>query len=209
MSTFAAKISELNKQIKTIGEKLASLADRRKEFSLAASDGDSHARKQITDVDFELTSLRTEAMTLGAALETAQALEKQQQLEEQQKAEQARLAEAARHAEVIAAMNAELDDRLGQLRECFERRAGLLAALGNFNVIDAPLLMRMSGKSGPTSAAQFVGLGRYLGLEMVPANAWRPLTDSNPPLLGISKKASPPPNRTPRLNNGGNNKGAA
>jgi hypothetical protein len=209
MSTFAAKITELNKQITTIAAKLTTLANRRKEFSLAASDGDAHARKQIGDVDFELTSLKSEAQTLSSALETAQALAKQEALDEAAKQEQARLAEAARHAEAIAALNAELDDRFLQLRDVFERRAGLLAALSNYNVVEPSLIMRMAGKSGPTSAAQNVGLGRYLALEMVPANAWRPLVDGNAPLLGIAKKASPPTTRTPRLSNGGNNKGAA
>jgi hypothetical protein len=206
MSTFTDRINQFNKQIAALGTKITGLADKRKSFSLAASEGDTHARKEIADVDFELEGLRKEAMALSSALETAEALAKQEALDQQQKAERDRAVEAARHAEAVAALNVELDDRLRQLRDVFERRAGLLAALGNFNILDPSLLMRMSGKSGPTSAAQFVGLGRYLALEMVPAHVMRPLTDGNDPLLGIAKKVSPPaPNRTPRLNNGGNN----
>jgi hypothetical protein len=212
MSTFAAKISELNKQIKTIGEKLASLADRRKEFSLAASDGDSHARKQIQDVDFELASLRSEAETLGAAAETALALERQQQLEEQQKQERARQLEAYNTARAVITLNEELDLRLTQLRQAFERRASLLGELNSMNLLDVVLLSRMASKAPATRAACAANLHRFLSLETCAPGSMVPLSSTNEQLLSIGEppdNKSPPTTHTPRLNNGGNNKGAS
>jgi hypothetical protein len=74
-----------------------------------------------------------------------------------------------------------------RLREVFERRAALLVELGNTDAVDRQLVLRLSQRAGPTSAAQHAGLARHLSLEMTPNAAQRPLADTNPVLLGIGE----------------------
>jgi hypothetical protein len=190
VADYASKITEFNKRIADIGLKLAGLADRRKEYAFAAATGDTRALKQISDVDFEETSLVREQQTLNSAVETATALERQVALEAKAAEEHSRQVEAHKAAQAVAALNVELDAMLLQLRECFERRAVVLRSLGNTGVVDPNLLMRLSSKSGPTSAAHAAGLGRHLHLDMVPVTAQRALSDVNVVLVGIGEARS-------------------
>jgi hypothetical protein len=190
VASYADKISEFNRRIADIGAKLAGLADRRKEFAYAAASGDARARKAITDCDFETESLRKEEQIVASAIETAQALERQHELEAKQTEEHSRQVEAYSAARSIITLNEELDLALIHLREMFERRAIVLRSLGNTATVDPALLMRLSNKAGPTSAAHSAGLGRHLNLDMVPVVSQRPLADSNAVLLGIGEAPS-------------------
>jgi hypothetical protein len=190
MSSYADKIASLRERLHDVSKQLASLTDRRKSFALAAVEGDAQALKQIGDVDFETDALRKSAATLGSALETAQALERQHELEAQQAEQQAFQRTAREHAQAIIATHAALDALLIQLRECFERRALHLRALGNTGVVDPGLIMKLCNRAGPTSAAHHAGLGRHLNLEMVPNVSQRPLADSNSVLSGIGTKSN-------------------
>jgi hypothetical protein len=192
VSDYASKISEFNKRIADIGAKLASLADRRKEYAFAAATGDTRALKQISDVDFEETSLVREQQTLNSAVETATALERQHAAEAQAAQEHARQVEAHKCASAVAALNCELDQMLLQLRECFERRAVVLRSLGNVGVVDPNVVLKLSSKSGPTAAAHAAGLGRFIHIDMVPVTAQRGLSDTNSLLLTIGEPPSKP-----------------
>jgi hypothetical protein len=188
VSDYASKISEFNKRIADIGQKLTGLADRRRSYAFAAAQGDTRAAKQITDTDFEEASLIKEQQTLNSAIETAHALEKQHELEAAATEEHSRQVDAHKCAQAVAALNSELDLMLQQLREAFERRAVCLRSLGNYAVADPALLMRLSNRAGPTSAAHHAGLGKFIHIDMVPVVSQRPLADANVLLLGIGEK---------------------
>jgi hypothetical protein len=192
MSGYQQRISELQKREAELVNELSRLTARRKEFALAATAGDGRAIKTIADIDFEEQALRRDRATVGSALEAAEALARQEAQDEQAHLLSARRDEGSRCAEGIVTLNIEIDATLKLLREMFERHALLLRQLGNTELIDRALVMRMASKMPATSAAQFAGLGRYLNIEMVPASAQRALADSNTILLGLA-------NSTPRV----------
>jgi hypothetical protein len=190
MSSYADKIAELKKREAELVKELATLADRRKEFALAAADGDGRAIKQIADVDFQSAALARDRATIGSALEAAQALLRQEAQDDQAQQLSRLRDEAGRHAEGIITLNVEIDAMLKLLREAFERRAELLQNLSRTGLVDGTLIMRMGTKASPTSAAALHGLGRYLALEMTPVSSQRSLADGNGPLLALSKQNS-------------------
>jgi hypothetical protein len=187
LSSLADRISQLRQRASEVAAEIASLLDKRRSYSFAAATGDEHARKQIADLDFQSDSLRKEEQTALCGIEAAEALLKQHQLDAEAKLHRERQVEAHEHATAIAAINLELDQMLLQVRECLERRAIHLRSLGNTATVDPNLLMRLSNKSGPTSACHHAGLGRYINLEMTPVVSQRPLADSNSLLLGIGE----------------------
>jgi hypothetical protein len=194
MSSYEDKIAEFKDRIADIGKQLASLTSQRKSYSLAAATGDAKAIKQIADIDFALDAARREEGTLSSAIESAVALDRAAEQDAEAKARHERNIAAYKISRAIVALNEELDSRLKQLREAFERRAALLVELGNTEAADRALVMRLSHRAGPTSAAQHAGLSRYLSLEMTPNAAQRPLADTNSVLLGIGE---PPPDDKP------------
>jgi hypothetical protein len=194
VSSYESKIAEFKDRITDIGKQLAELGARRKSFALAAAEGDSKARKEIADIDFQLDAARKEEGTLSAAIESAIALDRQREHEAEAALKHQRNIAAYKISRAIIALNEELDLALKHLREAFERRAALLVELGNTEAADRALVMRLSHRAGPTSAAQHAGLARYLNLEMTPTAAQRPLADTNSVLLGIGE---PPPDDKP------------
>jgi hypothetical protein len=190
MASYSDKIQEFHRRISDIAAKLTGLADKRKSYSLAAASGDPRALKQVGEVDWELDALRKEQQTITSAIETATALEKQHELEATAAEEHSRKIEAHKSAQAVAAINTELDALLVQLRECFERRALHLRSLSNTGIVDPNLIMRLTNRAGPTSAAHAAGLGRHINLDMVPVVAQRPLADSNSLLLSIGEPPS-------------------
>jgi hypothetical protein len=196
MSSYADKIAELKKREAEFANELSRLADKRKEYSLAAVGGDGRAQKQIADVDFEEQALRRDAATVSCAIETAEALERQEAQDAQAQQLSKVRDEASRTAEALIAVNVEVDAMLKLLREAFERRAELLQNLSRTGLVDGALVMRMSTKAPASAAAQFAGLGRFLALEMTPVSAQRPLVDSNSVLLGLANSA---PRVRPRM----------
>jgi hypothetical protein len=187
MSSYEDKIAEFKSRITDIGKQLADLAARRKSFALAAAEGDVKARQQIADIDFQVDAAKREEGTLSSAIESAVALDRQAEQDAEGKARHERNIAAYKLSRAIVALNEEIDLALKHLREAFERRASLLIELANTEVCDRALVMRLSHRAGPTSAAQQAGLARYLNLEMTPTAAQRPLADTNPVLLGIGE----------------------
>jgi hypothetical protein len=185
VSSYEDKVNEFKSRISDIGRQLAALAAKRKSYSLAAATGDATARKEIADIDFALDAARREEGTLSAAIESAIALDRAAEQEAEAKLKHEREVKAYSLARGIIATNEEIDLALKQLREMFERRASLLVELGNTEAADRQLVLRLSHRAGPTSAAQAAGLARYLSLEMTPNAAVRPLSDTNSVLLGI------------------------
>jgi hypothetical protein len=190
MSSLSDRLAELKKRAGEITRQITSLADKRKSYAFAAATGDAKARKQISDVDFEVQSLGKEEQTITAAIESGEALIKQQQLDAEAAERREREGKAYGHARALIALNEEIDLAFAQLREQFERRASILSGLAATGVVDLGLVMRLGNKYNATSSAQLAGLGRYMNLEMVPAAVQRPLADSNSLLLSIGKQPS-------------------
>jgi hypothetical protein len=192
LSSYSDKVQEFNRRIADIASELASLIAKRRSYALAASEGDERAKKQIVDTDFASDALRREEMTLNSAIEAATALEKQHALEAEAKLHHERLVSAYTAARGVITENEAIDLALTHLREMFERRAILLRSLGNTATVDPTLLMRLSNKSGPTSACHHAGLGKYINLDMVPNVSQLPLASSNELLLKIGEPPSKP-----------------
>jgi hypothetical protein len=192
VSSYGDKIQEFNRRIADIASELASLLAKRKEYAFAAAEGDERAKKQIVDTDFQSDALRKEEMTLHCAVETALALERQHEQEAKASEEHSRQVEAYNAARGVVTLNEELDLALTHLREMFEGRAILLRSLGNTATVDPTLLMRLSNKSGPTSACHHAGLGKFVHLDMVPVTSQLKLATSNELLLKIGEPPSKP-----------------
>jgi hypothetical protein len=190
VSTYEDRIVAFKDQIASIGKQLAELGARRKSYSLAAASGDQKAIKQIQECDALTGELTKQEQTISSAVETALALERQEQQSAEAAARHERNVAAHQISRAVIALNEELDSRLRQLREVFERRAALLVELGNTEAADRALVMRLSHRAGPTSAAQHAGLAKFLNVEMTPNSAVRPLSDTNSVLLGIGEAPS-------------------
>jgi len=187
------QIVSLRERLSGIAGELAALVDRRKSYSLAATEGDARAIKSIGDCDFESEALRKQEQTILSAIESASALEKQREFDAEAAQRRALQAEAHKHAQAIIALNGELDTMLLRLREAFERRATALRHLADTGLVDTNLLLKFSHRTGPTAAAAHAGLNKFLHLEMVPVASLRTLADSNPILAGIGKASRPHP----------------
>jgi hypothetical protein len=187
MSSLSDRINELKKRAGEITRQITTLTDRRRSYSLAAASGDKKAAREIADADNEISTLGKESQTVTAAIESGEAILAQKALEAEAAQRREREAEAHRVAMALAALNAEIDERLKELREVFERRASLFAQLSNTGICDLGLIMRLGHKSSATASAHLAGLGRFLAMEMTPVVAQRPLADSNTLLLGIGK----------------------
>jgi hypothetical protein len=185
MSSLSDRIAQLKRRASEVASQITALADRRRSYSFAASEGDAKARKSIGDIDFETDALKREAATVSDAIEIGEALEHQRLLDAEAEARREREIAAYKAARAVASLNLELDQELVRLREMFERRAALLKALGNSGTVDLGLITRLSHKSGATASAQLAGLSKYLALEMTPTSAMRPLATSNELLLKI------------------------
>jgi hypothetical protein len=190
----------LRKRAAEVASQIGALADKRKSYSLAASEGDARARKAIADADYERDALLKEAATVADALEIGEALTRQQALDAEAAQRRERSIEAYQAARGVVALNEEIDLALSRLREQFERRSIILRSLANTSICDPALLMRLANKAVPTSAAHRAGLGRFLNLEMTPIIAQRPLADSNVVLLGIGEA---PPDTNGKGNSNG------
>jgi hypothetical protein len=187
LSSYESKIAEFRSKIADIGKQLASLTAKRKSYALAAAEGNAEACKEIADIDFALDAAHKEEGTLSSAIESALALDRQAQQDAEAAARRERNIDAYRISRAVIAYNSEIDAALKGLRELFERRAAGLVELGNTEVVDRNLVMKLSHRSGPTAAAHIAGLGKYLSLEMTPNAAQRPLADTNSVLLGIGE----------------------
>jgi hypothetical protein len=202
VSDYASKISALRERLGAVSKQLVSLADKRRSYSLAATEGNAEAAKQISDLDFASDALRREEATVGSAIEIAEALSRQEQQDIEARARHERQVAAYKVSRAVITLNEEVDMRLVQLREAFERRAGLLVELADTEVVDRTVVMKLAGRTGPTAASHSAGLGRFINLDMMPVVSHRPLADSNELLLGIGEapdaKTDKP--RVPRTN---------
>jgi hypothetical protein len=190
----AGRIKGFKDQIASIGRQLAELGVRRRSYSLAAVEGDSAARKQIADIDFETDELRKQEATVASAVETALALERQEQHDAQNAAHHERSVEAYGLARGVVTLNEEIDLALKQLRQMLERRASLLNQLAALDVVSPVVITRLATKAPVTRACCAAGLHKFLQVETVSPQAMIPLADGNAQLLGIG---SPPDDKTP------------
>jgi hypothetical protein len=197
MSSYGDRINELRKRVSDIASQLTSLTDKRKSYSLAATEGDERAKKAIADCDFQTDSLHREEQTVNSAIETATALHKQQEVDTERKERHQKEVDARLAAQAIAALNLEIDEALVHLKEIFDRRASLLTELADTQVVDPGLIMRLNHRSGPTASAQLAGLNRFLALEMTPAASVRPLATANEILVRIGAEPEPEPDNRP------------
>jgi hypothetical protein len=200
VSTYESRINEFKERIASIGKTLTDLTTRRKSYSLAAASGDAQAIKEIADIDFALDEAKREEGTLSSAIETAAALERQQQQDIEAQARRERAVAAYKVSRAVIALNEELDMRLAQLREAFERRASLLVELGNTEMVDRTVVMKLAGRTGATASAHSAGLGRFMSLDHMPVVSHRPLADSNSQLLGIGEAPDDKAKAAPRTN---------
>jgi hypothetical protein len=201
MSTFTDKLAALRGRAVDITSQLTALADKRRSYSLAATEADAKATKAISDIDFQIDSLRREEATVRSAEEVATALEKQEALDEQRKQQREREVAAHNVAAAVAALHTEIDTRLIELREAFERRAALLAELSRSELADPSLLGKLSSRSPATRACCHHGLDAFIAVERVSVSGRMPLADANALLAGIGKAPDPAdkPNKRVRL----------
>jgi hypothetical protein len=203
MSSYESKISEFRSKIADIGRQLAELGNRRRSYSLAAVEGDSAARKQIADIDFETDELRKQEGTLASAIETAAALDRRREADAAAALSHDKQVEAYGLARGVVTLNEEIDLALKRLREMLERRASLLNQLAATELVDATLTTRLASKAPLTRACCAAGLHRFIQVETVSPQAMIPLADGNAQLLGIGEspndKASDKPDK-PRNN---------
>jgi hypothetical protein len=189
MSTHEARIKELSARVALIDSQVDDLNLQRHASAIEASGGDREAIKLIARIDTQIDQLLKERATVSSASDQiellitaeAAAAEKTQQHELE--------VEAGKIASAVITLHEEIDQALGQLRDMLARRSALIADLGRTFTANPAYISRLAGKSGPTSAAQFVGLNRYVELTTVAAGSARPLSDANPPLLAISARA--------------------
>jgi hypothetical protein len=177
----------LKDRISEIGSRLTSLADKRRSYSLAASEGDTKAKAEIGVIDSEVTSLQRDAATFEAGISTAQALQRQEDLDLQQQVQREREVEAYNHARAIISLNLEVDTALLHLREMLERRSSLLSGLQQTEKVDPGFVARLSNKAALTRAACHAGLHRFLSIETCAPGSMVPLASTNETLLGIGK----------------------
>jgi hypothetical protein len=170
-----------------IASELGKLGARRREFSLAAAEGNDDAKREISSIDLEQSDLLSQQQTLEDSIQVGEALAKQQELEAEQKQQQERDVQAYKVASAVQALNGELDEALQALRELCERRQSLLAELTQLEAMNPTLLARLSSKAPLTRAACAVGLQRYLSLETTAPGSWAPLSESNSTLLGVGR----------------------
>jgi hypothetical protein len=185
VASYLDKLTLLRQRASDISVKLTALADKRRSYSLAATEGDKTAIKQVADTDFESDGLRREVQTLQSAIECAEALEKQQALDHEQEHQHQKQVEAYNHARAIIALSLEIDDALLHLRQMFERRASLLDGLARTEVCHPGFVARLQNKSVLTRASCSHGLHRHLSIETCSPTSMRPLAESNELLLGI------------------------
>jgi hypothetical protein len=185
------RIGELKRRAAEVASQIVALADKRRSYAFAAvSDSDVKARKLIADIDFESDSLRKEQATISDALEIGEALARQQELDLADARRRERSIEAYSAARGVITLNEEIDLALVNLRELFERRSVILKSLANTSVVDPNVVLKLSSKSGPTSAAHKAGLGRFLNIDMMPIVSQRGLSDTNSLLLTIGEAPS-------------------
>jgi hypothetical protein len=140
--------------------------------------------------------LRKEEMTIASAIETGLALEKQHALEAERQQRREKESAAYTTARAVIALHEEIDVELVKLRQMFERRAALLAALAATELASSVTIARLAGKAGPTRAFCAAGLHKFADLMTVPVPSMQPLASANELLIGIGAKpevrAAPP-----------------
>jgi hypothetical protein len=191
MSSLSDRISLLRQRATDIAAQLTSLGDRRRSYSLAAAEGDNHARHEISGIDVEQADLLAQQQTIDDSISVSEALQKQEALDEQRKRRSEREVAAHTTAVAVIALQAEIDERMVELRQAFERRSSLLAELARSELADPNLLNKLSSKLPATRAACCHGLDRFISIERTSALGRMPLSDANVLLAGIGKAPDP------------------
>jgi hypothetical protein len=191
MSSLSDRLGQLRQRAASIAAELTSLADKRRGYSLAATEADSKAVKAISDIDVQMDSLKREETTVRSAEEVATALQQHEHDEAQAKEQHEREVAAHNTASAIGALQSEIDARLVELRQCFERRAAMVQELSNTRLVDLSLLSKLSSKSPATRACCHHGLDRFIAIERTSVQGRMPLADANVLLAGIGKAPDP------------------
>jgi hypothetical protein len=185
-----SRIDQIDFEIGQVDEQFAELAAQ-----FSGVNGQDSLR-QASALEAKLANLRREkSLALAAQSHTTA----QQLAEQEAQAEQARratLAEARKLADGICTLNAEVDTHLTQLRQLFERRAGLLHQLAATDVANPVTINKLEGKAGATRAACAAGLHKYISVEKVATQSFVTLASCNVILLGVGRESvisSPPP----------------
>jgi hypothetical protein len=190
MSSHEQRITELNKRVEAIDVKVGDLALSRHASALDAVGGSKDALRLIAQIDAQTEALLKERETVSAACEAVEALIAAEAAAADKAKQRELEVEAGKAASAIVAIHEEIDVHLNQLRQLFERRSSLVVDLGRCGGgINPAFIARLAGRSGPTAAAQFAGLGKYLDLVHVAAGSARPLSESNAPLIALSERA--------------------
>jgi hypothetical protein len=181
MSGYAERIAELSHRVTSIDLRLKSIDAERAANVIEASQGAQSALRKIAELDAETDQLRRSKAILTSA---ADQLDGQMREEEATLAATSRAEREQRAREIGAAictLHLEGDALLLQLRQLFERRAGLLAELHRLGRD----VQRLAGKEPLSAAAYHAGLRIYLALEPAPISSIRPLADANALLSGV------------------------
>jgi hypothetical protein len=190
LSSLADRSTALQSRIESIDQEIARVDEQFVELAsqFSSIDGQESLR-QASQLESQLIALRREK----SLCLSAQSHVTQEQLAEKaaqaDKDRRALLATAKLHADGIITLNSEIDQHLGQLREMFERRFGLLSQLAATGVVDQQFIVKLQGKSGPTRAACASGLHRFVSLERVATQSWLTLSSVNSVLLNVGKES--------------------
>jgi hypothetical protein len=186
MSSMADRINQLRDRASDVAARIAGFKDARSSASLRSIfDDDREAQKIIRDADLALDALSKESQTITSALSAAEALLTAEHAEAEKAERTERAIVAHRCAQGIAALNGELDDLLLKTRQCFEKRATLLADLARCEVAPPAYLQRFGAKGTASRAFAAAGLHRFCDLITPSALSFLPLASTNPQLLAI------------------------
>jgi hypothetical protein len=175
---------------------LNTLCERRKQFALAASDGDASAIDAISAIDKDADKLLAEQATLAQAIEQVERQRQEAAADAEQQDRLAREKEARQVADATLKVTLEIDATMGDLRKRFETRANLLGQLGRTDCFPPHLLQRYAQKAGPTSAVKANGLDKFIAIEFVGNAHVQTLAEASGALRGDLKAIERPPQPT-------------
>ena len=194
------RLSELIARVTAIDESIRQADEEYTTLAASFDTGDRASLKKAAQIEDVVTSLRRERALAVAAQAKVAEQHHAEQYEAEQEQRRVALAEAKKHADEIMALHSEIDAAFLTLTSLLTRRHALLQQLASTNVVDRGLVMKLSNKSGPTTAACHAGLGKYLDLNAPAPGSLRPLASSNALFQGIGKDHGQP---RVKLNGGG------
>jgi hypothetical protein len=198
----AARLIDLQSRLVEIDQTIAKLdgeyAAVAAEFAADPSNG---ALRQAERLEQQTIRLKRERALAVAASERIAAENQAAEAQAEQAAKAERSAQARAIALRICALHVEIDVRLRELTEHCAQRVSLLAQLGQTELVDPALVMRLSGRQPVTRACCAAGLHVFAELQATSPQGRIALADSNPLLSGIGRDSSQPAPHRVRLEN--------